>query len=404
MARQETILSVFVASPSDVDEERNRLEQVIRELNTAWARDLGIRLELIRWETDAYPSFGKDPQAVINEQIPDDFDLFVGLMWYRFGSPTGRAESGTIEEFQRAKARYDRDPSSLQLMIYFKDAPIPLAPTKIDYVQLAKVRDFRSTLGDEGGLYCSFQTIDEFEKLINLHLTRQIQAWRKKKGGTSSTPAHESKMPDESHTIDGKVINELSDDVGFIELMEQFEDEFETLTEIMERITDATEEIGQKMSERAVESKEFAAGPNARNRTAAKRIIARAASDMDQFVHRMESELPLFSQHMNAGMNAMIKAAALSVEFKLDDEGLQQAKENLAANSKFRETMKTVEGQIYEFQQTVASLPRMTSVLNQSKRAMVNVLGSLISELQSAQNLARETEASFTLIVESGRT
>jgi hypothetical protein len=34
MARQETILSVFVASPSDVDEERNRLEEVIRELNT----------------------------------------------------------------------------------------------------------------------------------------------------------------------------------------------------------------------------------------------------------------------------------------------------------------------------------------------------------------------------------
>jgi len=60
MARQETILSVFVASPSDVDEERNRLEEVIRDLNTAWARELGIRLELVHWETHAYPSFGED--------------------------------------------------------------------------------------------------------------------------------------------------------------------------------------------------------------------------------------------------------------------------------------------------------------------------------------------------------
>ena len=38
MPRQETILSVFVASPSDVDEERDRLEDAIRELNTVWAR------------------------------------------------------------------------------------------------------------------------------------------------------------------------------------------------------------------------------------------------------------------------------------------------------------------------------------------------------------------------------
>ena len=40
-----------------------------------WARELGIRLELVRWETHAYPSFGEDPQSVINEQIPDDYDL-----------------------------------------------------------------------------------------------------------------------------------------------------------------------------------------------------------------------------------------------------------------------------------------------------------------------------------------
>lgn len=129
MARYETILSIFVASPSDVDEERNRLEEVIRELNTTWSRDLGVRLELVRWETHAYPSFGEDAQAVINDQIPDDYDVFVGLMWYRFGTPTGRAGSGTVEEFQRAKKRFDANSDDLQLMIYFKDAPAPIAPT-----------------------------------------------------------------------------------------------------------------------------------------------------------------------------------------------------------------------------------------------------------------------------------
>ncbi len=156
MARQETILSVFVASPGDVDDERNRLEEVIRDLNVAWARELGIRLELLRWETHAYPSFGEDAQSIINEQIQDDYDLFIGIMWYRFGTPTGRANSGTIEEFQRAKKRFDDDPSSLQLMVYFKDAPAPIPPSKLDYTQLAKIAEFRNSLGDEGGLFWSF--------------------------------------------------------------------------------------------------------------------------------------------------------------------------------------------------------------------------------------------------------
>ena len=175
-----TILSVFVASPSDVDEERNRLEEVIRELNTTWARDLGIRLELVRWETHAYPSFGEDPQSVINEQIPNDYDLFIGLMWYRFGTQTGRAGSGTIEEFQRAKKRFDRDSYSLQLMIYFKDAPAPVPPSRLDHSQLAKVSEFRSSLGDKGGLYWSFVSVDDFEKLVRLHLSRHVQSWRSK--------------------------------------------------------------------------------------------------------------------------------------------------------------------------------------------------------------------------------
>ena len=179
MARQETILSIFVSSPSDVDEERNRLEDVIRELNVTWSRDLGIRLELIRWETHAFPRFGEDPQAVINEQIPQDFDLFIGLMWYKFGTPTGRAGSGTVEEFQRAKERYDADPDALQLMIYFKDAPAPVPPTQLDHKQMTSVSKFRSSLDKVGGLYWSFQTIDEFEGLVRLHLSRHVQAWRR---------------------------------------------------------------------------------------------------------------------------------------------------------------------------------------------------------------------------------
>lgn len=394
MARQETILSVFVASPNDVDEERNRLEEVIRELNTTWSQDLGIRLELVRWETHAYPSFGEDAQAVINEQIPNDFDLFVGMMWYRFGTPTGRAGSGTVEEFQRAKKRFDTNPNDLQLMIYFKDAPAPIAPSKLNHEQLAEVAKFRSGLGDEGGLYWTFQTVDDFEKLIRLHLSRQVQGWRSKSAKvTDSIEAVEQVTTTEDICIE-------DDEVGFLDLMEQFEDEFAIVIEISERIGAATVEIGEKMSMRTEEVKAFSTGPNARSRKAAKRLIANAASDMDQYVHRMEAEIPLFSDHLNAGMVAFTKAAAMSIEFSANDETHEQATENLEGIRSFRKTMETVEGHISDFKDSVASIPRMTTVLNRSKRAMINILGQLEIEFSGARIMAREAEASFASILE----
>ncbi len=397
MARQETILSVFVASPSDLDEERIRLEEVIRELNTAWARHLGIRLELLQWETDAYPSFGEDPQAVINEQIPDDYDLFIGLMWYRFGTPTGRAGSGTVEEFQRAKKRFDSDPSSLQLMLYFKDAPV--APSKLDPSQLAKINEFRSTLGEEGGLYWSFNSVDDFENLIRLHLIRHVQSFPSKQSTVTLLPP-----PPESSTETEEIRDTEptvpEDEPGFLDLVEQFEDEFEVVNEICERITAATVEIGEKMEARTAENKQFASGPDSANRKAAKRLIAKAAADMDQYVHRMEAEVPLFSHNLNLGMNTLIQIAAVAVDFKFEDDVLGQIKESLVAIRGFREATTAVGGSLTDFRESVASLPRMTTRLNRSKRAMVNVLQRLIDELHAAQVMAGEAEASFSSILE----
>ncbi|SDU67564.1 DUF4062 domain-containing protein [Desulfobacula phenolica] len=399
MARQETILSVFVASPSDVDEERNRLEEVIRELNTAWAGEIGIRLELIRWETHAYPSFGEDAQAVINDQIPDDYDLFIGLMWYRFGTQTGRAGSGTAEEFQRAKKRFDQDPSSLQLMIYFKDAPVPVAPSKLDHAQLTKVAEFRSDLEDKGGLYWSFVSLEDFEKLVRLHLTRHIQTWRSKHSVVTQDksdikPSIENEDASDSGSFD------LEDEPGILDLMEQFEDEFTTITEITERIATATNEIGEKMSARTVEIKQFASGPDSTNRKEAKRLISRAAADMDQYVQRMDAEIPIFGQHLNIGMNAIVKTAAMTIEFKVESDDLMQAKENLVAVRGFSDSLTNVEHQITEFQDKIASLPRMTTSLNRSKRSMVNVLQRLINEFRNGHAMAKEAEASFASIID----
>ena len=400
MARQETVLSVFVASPTDVDDERARLEEVIHELNVAWARNLGIRLELIRWETHASPGFGSTPQAVINEQIPDDFDIFIGIMWYRFGTPTEHAGSGTVEEFERAKSRFDADNTSVRLMIYFKEEPAPIPPTELDPEQLERVSNFRSTLGEIGGLYWTFRGIGDFERQVRLHLTRYIQSRQLQTDTKEVSEVAPPEIVEKLGVIEDEpaAVEPEQGELGILDLAEYVEDEFSSLVDISNRIAEATEEVGTKISERTEEIGEFAKSSNSKDRNTAKRIIERAAADMDHYVHRMEAELPLFSQHLTSGMNFLTKAAELSLDFMVDDTQVEQLRQSKESIRDFRQAMTAVEGQLTEFQAAVSGLPRMTVVLNRSKKNMARVIGQLIEEFRSAQRMAEETEASFESI------
>ena len=172
IARNKRVFRIFLASPSDVEAERDAAARVVDGLNT---ENQDVVLELIQWKTHSYPDFGKDPQAVLNEQIGEEYDIFVGILWTRFGTPTPRAQSGTEEEFNRAYARHQADPDSVRLMLYFKEEAIE--PNKIDPDQFEQVRGFQRQVPALGGLYGSFGSTAEFERVLRRDLIRQIRRW-----------------------------------------------------------------------------------------------------------------------------------------------------------------------------------------------------------------------------------
>ena len=313
-------------------------------------------------------------------------------MWYRFGTPTRRFDSGTFEEFVRAKKRHDADPNKLRLMIYFKDAPAPVSPSQIDPGQIEKISDFRKGLGETGGLYWSFRSADEFEKLVRMHISRYVQEWAKT--GKTGTLGH----VEERRIVLNSLVEE-EEESGFLDLAERLEDESSLLKEVLGRMADATNEVGGKMEVRTAEFNTFMTSPKRPDRQAAKRLFSQAAADMDQFVHRVESELPLYNKHMNAGMDALAQTAALSVEFKLRDIDVEQVKKSLEAIYNLRTIMDNVESNIIGFRDATASIPRMTTTLNRSKRAMVDVIQKMIDGLRGARAMVKEAEASFESII-----
>lgn len=163
------LLRVFVASPGDVQAERDAVADAINEINGDDGSRSGFRLELVRWERDAAPGGGR-PQAVINKDI-GEYDIFVGLMWRRFGTPTGVAESGTEEEFRIAYQRWEQD-QNLPLMFYFCQAPF--MPRRLDELdQMRKVLMFRQEL-QKKALIWDYADPKAFPAEIRKHLRKRV--------------------------------------------------------------------------------------------------------------------------------------------------------------------------------------------------------------------------------------
>jgi hypothetical protein len=242
MARQEVVLRVFVAFPDDLSNEVACVEAAVQELNAGLSRDLGRRLEMITWRNTAVPGVGADPQAVINEHIGDNYDIFIGMLWGRFGTPTLRgAGSGTEEEFERAYTRYQSNRESIRVMIYFKKAPIPfeeIVPAQIDAIQA-----FRSKLGPKGVLYWDFTTREEFESYIRMHLSRQVSDWGKMWG--TDLPLALSQPP---QVPSGGPVDE-----GFLDLIERGTEGLQIATEAAERIRKLQEQMTTRTVQKAAQ-------------------------------------------------------------------------------------------------------------------------------------------------------
>ena len=173
-----TVLRVVVSSPSDVQAERGIVDQVVRELDFVFRKLLperNVRLESFRWETDAYsrldPSSNTGAQGVLDEQIAE-YDVFIGIMWLRFGTPVRDAESGTEHEFNNAVRQF-RERGSPDLMFYFSRATHPPL-SESQHEQYGKVLAFRKRV-EEMGLHRIYASSGEFEKILRQDMVNLLE-------------------------------------------------------------------------------------------------------------------------------------------------------------------------------------------------------------------------------------
>ena len=167
--QQIRLLKIFVASPSDVKLEREKAREEIISLQPV-AQKLGCMLEAVGWETHATPGMGRS-QELINKLVRE-CDLFLGILWRKFGAPTGEAESGTLEEFNLARERYVKERAP-EIMLYFREVHPDFLADPGD--QLKKVLTFKQQVEDGHlALYQNYRDPEHFAHLLRQHLTEYL--------------------------------------------------------------------------------------------------------------------------------------------------------------------------------------------------------------------------------------
>jgi TIR domain/Domain of unknown function (DUF4062) len=244
---QKQVLRIVVASPSDVQAERNLIEEIAAELNRGIASARGLVVEITRWETDAFPGFhDKGPQALIDSVLRiEDCDLLIGIFWKRFGKPVSDAKSGTEHEFRAAYEAWKRNKRP-QIMVYFNQKPYtPTSRAEIE--QWGQVLDFKHDFPGEG-LWWTYNGESEFERLVRSHLTQFVLRFTPVPEPTSATAAgNNPPSPDATKTAaataTGSISSSTSSKAG-IEVFFLYADEDKELVAKFERHLAAMEKQG----------------------------------------------------------------------------------------------------------------------------------------------------------------
>lgn len=158
---KKNILTIFLASPRDLAEERKIVSETVSRVNKVLSRRVGWSIDLLGWE-DTLPG-GSRPQELINKDV-DSCELFLGILWRRWGLETGKYSSGFEEEFDRVQERRKKT-GSPEIWLFFK--AIDEDSVKDPGDQLKRVLRFKNEqIQNKELMFKEFKNTEDWVKVI----------------------------------------------------------------------------------------------------------------------------------------------------------------------------------------------------------------------------------------------
>jgi hypothetical protein len=165
MKKYETAIRVVLASPSDVDTERRITEEVVNSVNSVVGAEVGVVIQLSRWEDIPAALNVGGPQSHIDSELRiPECDLIVGVFGMRFGSGTEHEIRQALESWRRSQKP--------QVMLYFrKEGPLPRNTDEMEH--WARILKFRTEIGSQA-LFKEYVGENDFREQLHADLNRSV--------------------------------------------------------------------------------------------------------------------------------------------------------------------------------------------------------------------------------------
>ncbi len=427
MSRTLQQITIFVSGTSEVDAERAALRRIVGELNKRLEKTSAVTLRVVAWPEDTHPGVNSDPQAEISRQLGSTFDLNLGLLGTRFGTPTPRAGSGTEEEFEDALARFKKDSRSVRVFFYFKRSTDD--PFTIDIEQLQMVKNFRDSLAQRGVLYRDFRDTAEFIYLVQDHLYNLVidewqgEAWKPVLPGDKNRtdPTTDASAPSEvvgSHPPKAKLGNVQvesratmavdsetdTEEFGFLEYMASYLDAANALTETITRMSQDMERMNEQIRARTAETElirqEHERVKNVGGSRTQQDLITKsrdnvdhAAANLDEFVATMITNVEQYRSHSMEMFANLRRGLSASSQFDGGNSS-ENVSKNRDALASLIGVLRTIRESIGQFQSSINQVPALTGKFKRARRRTAEVLGEFIAEvsftIDEAERLLKE--------------
>jgi hypothetical protein len=154
MGYQATIFNLMISCPSDAEPGYEAIRKSINNWNDKNSEEYQIVLLPQYYKTHvpavSAPPSDPRPQSVPNEYIVHGSDWLIAIFKDKIGTPTGRADSGTLEEIEYFISEYQYKPVSVYFYENTKDEKV------LAFREKLRGRDFSKEYKDEDDLYKIF--------------------------------------------------------------------------------------------------------------------------------------------------------------------------------------------------------------------------------------------------------
>lgn len=183
MAYPSFTLHMLISAPGDVDQEDMRtVHRAVNRWNFRQGRKMvpsPVTVLPVSWSDHAYSEFGIRPQESLNKQLVEEADLAFAMFADRLGTPTGEADSGTVEEMEVMRE------AGKHVSMVRSTAPRAVSGQKATEEKL-RLETYLDEVKDGRGLVYEYDTREDLASQVEHVLSSQAELLVRAAGETAS--------------------------------------------------------------------------------------------------------------------------------------------------------------------------------------------------------------------------